>query len=61
MEEVVVEEVRKQRLDLAARAEFAQDGEQITETRMLLDDDYEDDQRFRQFGAALGDGVIEVG
>jgi len=60
MEEAVVDEMRKQRLDLAARVDFTPEGEQITETRLLLDEDYEQDLSIRNLGAAMGDGLVEV-
>lgn len=60
LEEVVVDEMRKSRLDLLARAKFAADGEQITETRLVLDDDTEEEQQVTQFLDMAGDGLIEV-
>jgi Holliday junction resolvase RusA-like endonuclease len=57
---VVVDEMRKARLDLLARAKFAADGEQITETRLVLDDDADEEQQVTQFLDMAGDGLIEV-
>lgn len=56
----MVDEVRAAWLDLLARAKFAKDGEQITETRQLLDEDFEDEQMASQFVDLVGDGLIEV-
>lgn len=53
--------MRAARLDLLARAKFAADGEQITETRLLLDDDAEEEAQVTQFLDMVGDGLIEVG
>lgn len=61
MEEVVIDEMRKQRLDIAARVDFTPEGDSITETRRLLDEDYEEDLSIRNLGAAIGDGMVEVG
>ena len=56
-----MEEMRAQRLDLLARAKFAKDGEQITETRLLLAEGYEEDQAAAQLSELVGDGLAEVG
>jgi hypothetical protein len=61
MEEVVVEEMRKARLDLLARAKFARDGEQLTESRLVLDDEYQEYRQTDQFRDLIGDGMVEVG
>lgn len=60
MEEVVVEEARKARRDLAARVDFTPEGESIVETRQLLDEDYSEDRSIRNLGAAMSDGLVEV-
>lgn len=57
----MVDETRAMRLDLLARAKFAKDGEQITETRLLLAEDFEEDQQVAQLSGLVGDGLIEVG
>lgn len=68
--EAMVSEFRAQRLDLAARAKFAEGGERITETRTLITEDTRSPadvvaETTARSGTALGQaasgGFVEVG
>jgi hypothetical protein len=67
MQEARIDETRAQRLDLAARAEFAAEGERIHETRMILHPPDEQRPELKVAGTeqsfiqASAHGFVEVG